>query len=449
MTEPAPREVRFIRQLCLSGLTAAVFAASVATCDAAATALSDNDVSWLFPAPHSTADLANLIAMKDLKDPNGRQVWSPATFQAFVTLAEADSFVSETNSRIGLPTDAPDAHTIDAWFVAGVRFDPGAPGLSKPIADQFGQLPEIRLIVQPVSITGTSVKVNDYAAHLIFDFVRGADKPVQPGCGPHFVPDTDAFNSILNDIVALRDRLASGAVGGTPVVTAGQLGVHPAFSTAATAAAVVPEMKKILEDHLSPERLDAMSVVGTPSNAPAPWMFLSMLAPPGSPFGPVPSPTLDGTHFALALDHPEGAPLRVLPRPFTNNGVVATCRSGASPIPLPMTIRHGVSTADLFPQNPVSPDEVLAVTATIADPERSHFFNTDCASCHTETRLLSHQNINPIRLDPNVLPTGDWVVRNFGWSPTGKRPAQATATRRTEMETHAIVEVLNAQNHSP
>jgi hypothetical protein len=263
------------------------------------------------------------------------------------------------------------------------------------------------------------------------------------------MPDTDAFNSILNDVVALRDRLAAGAIGGTTVVTAGPLGVHPAFGNAATAAAVVPEMKALLERHLAPERLDAMSVVGTPANAPAPWMFLSMLELPGSGFQPVPSPALDGTHFALALDHPEGAPLRVLPKPFTNNGVVATCRSGASLTPLPVAIRHGVSTADLFPENPVSADDVLAVTATIADPQRSHFFNTDCASCHTETRLLSHQNINPIRLDPNVLPTGDWVVRNFGWSPTSKRGAQATATRRTEMETHAIVDFLNAQNHSP
>jgi hypothetical protein len=426
------------------GFAAAVLATSITIHSAAAAPLSDNDVSWLFPAPHSTTDLSSLIAMKDLG--GAKQVWSPASFQSFVTLTERDSFVSETNSRIGLPADA---HTIDAWFVAGVRFDPGAPGLSQAIADQFGQLPEIRLIVQPVSITGTTVTIHDYAAHLIFDFVKGAEKPAQPGCGPHFVADTDAFNSILSDVVALRDRLAAGAFGGTAVVTAGPLGVHPAFGNASTAAAVVPEMKAILERHLSSERLDAMSVVGTPANSPTPWIFLSMLETPGSPFQSVPSPSLDGTRFALALDHPSHASLRVLPMPSTNNGVVATCRSGASPAVLPIAVRHGVSTAELFSENPVSPDDALAVTATIADPERSHFFNTDCASCHTETRLLKHQNIDPLRMDSGVLPTADWVVRNFGWSPTSEGGGRATATRRAEMETHAIVDFLNARVPSP
>ena len=45
------------------------------------------------------------------------------------------------------------------------------PGLSSEIRDQFGQLPEIRLIIQPVTrnADGTPT-VRDIAGHLIFDF---------------------------------------------------------------------------------------------------------------------------------------------------------------------------------------------------------------------------------------------------------------------------------------
>jgi len=154
---------------------ATTFLAALITVGAASAAqsLSDDDVSWLFPAPHSTADLANLIAIKDLG--GASSVWTSGAFQSFVSIAEGPaSKISENGSQIGLPSDA---HKIDAWFVAGVRFDSGALGLSPAIAAQFGQLPQIRLILQPVTVTGTSVKVNDYAAHLIFDFVKGFDPP--------------------------------------------------------------------------------------------------------------------------------------------------------------------------------------------------------------------------------------------------------------------------------
>lgn len=407
---------------------------------------SENDVSWLFPAPHNTTDLANLIAMKNLGGASA--VWSPTVFQNFLSLVESKaSLVPELNAQIGLPQDA---HKINAWFVAGVRFDPGAPGLDPAIIEQFGQLPEIRLIVQPVSVSGNSVTIHDYAVHLIFDFVT-LGTPAQPGCRPRLLPDQAAFNSILSDVADFKNKLASGSLAAAPVTTTGlPLGVHPGLKNAATAAAVVQAMKTVLERHLASARLDAMSIVGTPAGAPIPWIFLSTLVLPGSQtVVPVPSPTLDGTRFALALSHPRGAPLAVVPTPATNNGVTATCKSAAlGPSGLPAAIRHGVATADLFPKKPSSPDEVLAVTGTIADPSRSHFFNTDCASCHTETRLLQHQSLSPVGIDPAVLPSGDWVVRNFGWSPTSGG-GQATVTRRAAAETQAVVDFLNSSSHAP
>jgi hypothetical protein len=433
---------------CMSRVAVLVGSLITASSANADPVISDNDVSWLFPAPHSKADLDNLIAVKNLVALNvvgEPQLWSPAAFQDFVSLAETDVSVREIGFRIGLPVDA---HTVDVWYVAGVRFDPGAPGLSPAIAEQFGQFPEIRLIVQPVSVTGTTVTIHDYAAHLIYDFLKPVqpNPPAQLGCAPKFIPDTDAFNSVVTAVFDLKNKLAAGTFG-APIPTTGPLDIHPGLQNAATRTQVVQAMKTLLETHLSPLRLDAMSVVGTPANAEKPWIFLSMRLPPGSAhFVPVPSPALDGSRFAIALDHPKSSSLTVLPMLATNNGVVATCKSGALGVgALPPSIRHGVSTADLFSKGAsVSKDEVTAVTATIADPDRSHFFNTDCASCHTETRLLMQQGLSPTGLTPAVLTKDSWVVRNFGWSPSG----QAIATRRTEAETHAIVQFLSASGNS-
>ncbi len=81
----------------------------------------------------------------------------------------------------------------------------------------------------------------------------------------------------------------------------------------------------------------------------------------------------------------------------------------------------------------------------IADPKRSHFFNTDCISCHTETRLaMDALNVTSVPgVDPAVLPNGQWKVRNFGWSPPIEGPVQGTVTHRTAAETAEVVNYIN------
>jgi hypothetical protein len=178
--------------------------------------LSANDVSLLFPAPASAADLNNSIAVRDLSTPNVQDpakrdpVWPTAAFQQFITIADSSfSQVVGSQNRIGLPAEA---RNVDAWFIAGIRIDAGAPGLSTEIRGQFGQLPQIRLIVQPVTRAADGTpKVLDIAGHLIFDFVTLTPAaPAQPGCLPRQSPDADAFNSIVIDLANLRDKLRDG-----------------------------------------------------------------------------------------------------------------------------------------------------------------------------------------------------------------------------------------------
>jgi hypothetical protein len=109
----------------------------------------------------------------------------------------------------------PEAQTIDAWFIAGIRIDVGAPGLSTDIRAQFGQIPQIRLIVQPVTrnADGTPL-VHDIAGHLMFNFtLANVNDPSQPDCLQRPVPDLNAFNAIVADLAAIRTKLSNGQLG--------------------------------------------------------------------------------------------------------------------------------------------------------------------------------------------------------------------------------------------
>jgi hypothetical protein len=425
-------------------------------------ALSADDVSLLFPAPVTAADMNKLIAVGDLTAPNSQDptkrdpVWPALAFQQFVALADGPaSQVAGTKAHISLPSEA---QNVSAWFIAGIRIDAGAPGLTDDIQAQFGRLPQIRLIIQPItrSADGTPT-VLDIAGHLIFDFAS-APIPLRPDCFPRRLPDPTAFNSVLSDLTALRDKLRDGQLGADKVSTSGRpLGVHPGLADPKTVMAFRGEILSFLQKHISGDRLDGMAIAALPSPAPAPWIFLSFLKVPGGVvpalpnggFVPLHGPTLDGSDKQFAeLLQPASTIPRVVPDPHTNNLNPITCKNAAvSASSLPVANRSGVATAELFGATPPSPDRTNQILNTIADPTKTQFFNADCVSCHTETRramdLLNTKDFPGI--DPAVLPRGQWDIRNFGWSPTGKTPAVATATRRAANETAAVAAFINSE----
>jgi hypothetical protein len=416
--------------------------------------LSANDVSWLFPVPTRAADFANLIAIHDVTAPNPKDsthsdpVWSDSAFQQFLTIVNGPQAQVATNAQISLPAEA---RSINAWFIAGIRIDAGAPGLSSDIRAQYGQLPEIRLIVQPI-ITNPdgSPKVLDIAGHLIFDFITATpDSPAQPDCFPRFAADMNAFGSVVTDVAALRTKLSNGQLGAHAISTAGvPLGVHPGLADPATANSVRNEMMSFLEKHISADRLGSMAIAGLPADAPAPWIFLSILGNRSGHFGPAHGPTLDGAQQFAQMLKPVGTCPRVVPEPRTNNLNPITCKNAAvSTTSLPVAQRNGVSTSTAFATPSPSPAQTKQILDTIADPTKSFFFNTDCISCHTETRLtMDLLKVTDIPgINPAALPNGQWDVRNFGWGDAGKAGMQATVTRRTANETAAVVTFINSE----
>jgi hypothetical protein len=421
--------------------------------------LSADDVSILFPAPRSKSDFNRLIAIGDLTgtDPANpalrAPVWSDSAFRNFIgnALSEAGK-IPNAHERMQVP---PEAKEIKNWRIVSLRIDPGAPGLSDAIKAQFGQLPKIRLVVQSVILKpDKTVQVLDMAAHLIFDFSNGSDPPAKSGCFPRARPDLDRFSTILGEFAGLRDRLAAGEFGNVRIRTASRsLGVHPGLADEKAGLAFRDALKEILERHLSDTRLDSMAIMTLPDQAPEPWMFLSMVrVPPGivpelptGGYAPVHGPTLDGTQFTQALA--VRSQLEVEPKPFPNNLNPITCQSGAGTPALPVVGRKGVATSELFDKPRPDVAKVKQIVDLIADPTRSHFFNTDCISCHTESRraidLLKVKSLPGV--DKAVLPKDNWNVRNFGWFPSFPA-AHETATRRTAAETTAVLQFIKS-NH--
>ena len=412
-----------------------------------------NDVSILFPAPRNAKDLTNLIAMSALNGPAGSgRVWSEADFARWVAIAEdPKAQIANTDAPLQLPAEV---KQIDAWFIAGIRIDPGAPGLSKEVIAQYGQQPQIRLIAQPVTRgPGGTITVHDIAAHLIFSYSlrKEADPPAAESCLPRPKPDMAAFQPVISDAVALRDQLAAGTFGKAKVNTAGPLNVHPGLR-GASAAPFKDALQAFLEKHLVSARLTSMAVMGL--NEPEPWIFIAMQKiefPPESGklvFVQVSSPTLDGTQAAQMLNF-RGGP-QVVPAPVTNNLNPITCRHAAfQKPPQPIGERKGVATAQ-FIDGKASAARVREIVDIIADPKKSHFFNTDCVSCHTDTaqplqRLGKKFTVPGVA--PAVLPKEDWNVRNFGWFTSAQNPGPAvpTVTRRTATETAEVVEFINRE----
>jgi hypothetical protein len=204
-------------------------------------------------------------------------------------------------------------------------------------------------------------------------------------------------------------------------------------------------VKALLERHLSPERLRTSAIMAL--NSPAggePWIFLSM-AKFGPQFVPVVAPALDGKQTAQMLSLIDSKP--IAPVPVTNNLNPMTCRSAltfppGSP-PLPAAERKGVSTAEFLNVSGVPTQRINEIVDLIADPAKAHFFNTDCLSCHTDTRraLARATAMTASQVVPEALPKNSWNVRNFGWFP-GDGP---TVTRRAATETADVVQFLNRE----
>lgn len=427
---------------------AAAFAVLAFAPQAGAQTFAPDDVSILLAPPAAAEDPILRV---------------PESSLSAATTADAAKVVARFG-KIGDVTVDPEVLGGDRGrlAVAGLRLDPGAPGLGADFVP-FGPQPQLRLAVQPVTIDANGAYVQDQAIHVVYTF--GTPVPQGAACPLGVIPDLPAFEAAVDDLLALKTKLAAAGV----VTDGAPLGVHPAFATEATAEMLVEGLSAFLAKHATEARLSALSVAGIPAGAMEPWMFVAMkrdlatgaITPVPGPA--VPQETPPAFSFAQMIDFRDGG--EVVPPGLTRNLLPIDCLANFMPIPAPAAT-DGVTTSTLFAEGANTPEAAAAVAEVVADTKRAHFFNTDCVSCHTETRRQIDAAADPYAasaaiaaaegIDPEAMPRSPadsdpafnlWNIRAFGWfpgvMPAGKR-AHATVVRRTARETADVVACLNS-----
>lgn len=379
-----------------------------------------NDISVLWPVPITKADVDQLI--------NGKAVWPKASFEAVIKMAPEvrvkDGFGNE--KKIGFP---PEWNFDDraTWKLVGFRVDPSAPSTDEASIKKIGSIPQIRLIMQPVTMSSNVVIVHDYTAHLAYDYVLPSSPPLRP--------DREKFAEILDDLRKLKAFLKAA---NPPVSTQGELGVNPGL------AQNVPGFSRMvaafLGKHLAKGSLNFVAFMGVPAKLPEPWIFFKMKT--GRTVKP------EGEMFDSKTTGGDGS---VTPVPKNSNLV-----EPKPPI--------GVSTAMLFGQKAPKLDQPAIadraeplfrdIPDIIANPMLSNVLNTDCFSCHSETTRRSFFNLEKLRtkyqfklpegipgVKPSMLPDASqtiisYNVRNFGWfQKPATKEAKPVITMRTANET--------------
>ncbi|GAA5124956.1 hypothetical protein GCM10023212_25700 [Luteolibacter yonseiensis] len=391
-------------------------------------------------------------------------IWPDDLFKQVIETAgarEVEAMVNGTSRKFAI-TFEEELTKVHTWKIAGIRINPASAGTSPQVLEKIGQIPGIRLIAQPVTVKDGRVVVHDYAAHVVFNFLKpDARGKIQPP----FQADDAALDAIVADLKEIRDLVSAGAATrGVP------LDVHPGFVK--KIPGFQSRLQAFLMKHLNRRRFQVVSFMGI--KPPEPWIFFSVARAPDTAFGPR---AVGG--FAPPLQ--EGGAAPVLAQMF-----IALPGADHKVVPAPSAdpaTGFGISTALLFEKGieaklghplfaqgsagPFSEARIRDVPDIIANPRFQNTITTDCVSCHTDfsrkvelgiddpsgrfafKRPDGISGVNDKLLpgrsgkSPPGLPS--WNVRNFGWFPDffdgGK--TLPTISRRAANEAAESAEFIN------
>lgn len=400
-----------------------------------------NDVSILWPVPMSQVEAGKLLTAADKSGPDS--LWPEEAFQVVIAQAEKTQVTNSAGrtNKIDFGPFKTEFGKASNWKVVGFRVDPSAPGANPSLIKAFGQFPQLRLVVQPVTLgANDKFRVHDVTVHLVFNFVERFDPPTNGATRPIAVPDKVAFGALVGDLKALKLELQSKGV-----TTSGKLSVHPGLSS--NVDGFHERVRSLLLKHATSGRLSAIAFMGIEGSEP--WLFFSMRKADAG-FILQPHPTL-GTNAAQMLTFQGGT--AVMPVPAVKN----------------VDDTRGVHTGTLFSreilqalEQPAFADlaslKLKDIPDLIANPEHAHFFSTDCVSCHTESTRRAVLKLQPYEsafrykrpegisgVDESLLPTDRWNVRNFGWFPAPGTIAVPTVTMRTANEAAESADFINRE----
>lgn len=402
-----------------------------------------NDVSFLWPVPNTPQEVSALLSA-ELKLDSGEDIWPADLFDQVIAGAKTAQVIGADGlaKKISISTAIT---TRKNWKIAGIRIHPSSLGTSDAHVGMFGSAASLRLIMQPVETKGNRVIVHDFAAHVVFTFITNPPTSPVPS-----IPDEKAFGGIVDDLRAIKAKLAAAGVD----TTGQKLSVHPGFE--GNVPGFQEDVAALLKKHLKKSRLGVVSFMGI--RTPEPWIFFSM------------GRGLDGRMATKPVKGNFGSSQKPMAQMF----FVRIRDNMISPEPVavpndPATL----STAPLFKSNVEQKLGLQALPGAsgenkkikfrdipdrIANPDLHHNFNTDCMSCHSESTRRRDLSLPASKfafkqpegisgLDENMLPAAEslsWNVRNFGWFPDffqGK--TVATITQRSANEAMASADFIN------
>jgi hypothetical protein len=314
-----------------------------------------NDISFLWPAPKTQTDMNQLVSLDELLS-DGSPILPDNLLSFVLDNAQKNAVTASSGAvlKIAFPDIAfQQAHT---WKVVGMRIDPSAPGVDPVAIALFGSSPQVRLIVQPVTLNSNGTpRINDFAMHLVFDFIAGFEPVLTPQGTQRVIPDKDAFRSVLQslqDIKAMMQR--------ANIPTEGELDVHPGFRKQVPGFAEA--LKALVKKHLNQQRLAAIAFMGV--RQPEPWIFFA-LGKQNGVFVPFPHPSLNRS-LAQMLTFSGGMPV--------------------VPVPANKNLPDGVSTEVLFHPGVASRLDALLFPGTT----------------HTQTQTIKFRDVPDIIANPGI-----------------------------------------------
>lgn len=421
----------------------AIAATSLTSVHAAeATSLSASDISFLWPLPETQGDVDGLISADETKITGAGELLPKQIFrQLLLAAADPRQRIEATSGQEFGISMIPEIESLGNWKVAGIRVDPSAPGCSDRLIGLAGSSPQIRLVLQPVTVDG-DVRVHDFALHLVFDFVKRGFGRGDRGQLIPAIPDEAAFKRIVEDLVELKADLAKAGV--KPGKT---LGVHPGF--AKSNANLTQRLRGFLSRHIRPEHINNVAMMGV--RRPEPWIFFIMRrVGPGPDFKVIGQAPVGGATAQMFF---ELDPEKVVPAPanrtFGNFGV------STQPLLAEFSPDLGASaTAQPVPSRGRAP-RLGEIPDIIANPSLTSVLNTSCVDCHTESSMRVEHGLDdvggpfafprPAGFQDVALDTVQdqrWNVRNFGWGVVFN-DAKATVATRTANEAAESAEFIN------
>jgi hypothetical protein len=404
-------------------------------------ALCENDVSFLWPLPERPEDLTKLISAGETLFLGDSALWPEKIFASVIAQASAIEQHVPTSGGNRLGIRFPEGtDKIENWRIAGIRIDPSAPSCDLRAIERVGSTPQIRLVAQPVTVRAGQLRVHDFAAHLVFDFVKRDGRLLEDGTIEPAVPDNELFGGVVQDLVAIKKKATEM---GAPTST--QLGVHPAFSKPEVDLPSL--LRSFLKKHLRADRLKHIGFMGI--RQPEPWIFVVFnRTEAGLVVAPQHAAGGKTAQMFLKTD-----PRRVLPEPTSR----IFGQFGVSTAPLLREVGSDSLEQDASAEVPLvgRRPKLREVPDIIANPHVSTLLTADCVSCHTESSLRRQLSLpkadkpfayqlpdGMLGVQPDVLPDDDWNVRNFGWGVvfTGAKP---TITMRTANEAAESASFIN------